>query len=1638
MSAETVTFESPSPAPAARPVLCTTYREEFLSLYGLTVRDICPDCGIIGTKHARQPILPTTAAFSPQGAGASNGSADAVSASTSKNLLSPATMAFIKIKSELPKWSSKTTCKTFISSLTRTLTNSGIPQEFWYLSFSYVVEDESSSAWIQTNIIDPKLGWDAAKAAFIPRFQVSDYSAQLRENYNRLKQVKNESVQSYSTRFQDTCTQLDLEDGSTLVIDHFIRNLDDQIKKNYYNYISMKKADEPDFAISSLRRVIDICINFDVQNRTFYAQANKQNDSSSSNDKQPSSTSKNTNTKKYCTFHKTDTHDTSECKANKKANVSSSSTNNSGSKSSSTSSSSSQDKKKHVTCHACGEVGHYANDASCPKKKASSQPTSGSASASSSMSSGSTSSTSNTNNNTTRSGRPTAPPDRYTPATRSITAVSADVSPSMCDSDEPASVWFSVRDKVYKTLLDTGANVSCIDSGLAKELGLNVVSVGGKIKLAKAGECVDRLGMTEPLTVTAIFPVPHLKLTSRCVTHTFELLPLDAHEYQFIIGKDLTSILFPQHIPLAFYVQPSPLSSVLSSSTNPSICHTSVIDELLKDIDSGKVDASTLMNELTGTGAVPSDEMPVNDRCVLSTPSLLEQEYAIKRQAIFDDPHIREALARNDAITGFCILPESVVTLQVDPSLISTLYRKQYPVPKSAESAVDECVKRWYDSGRIDLAPPNCPFNSALCVALKKDAFGAFTGFRICLDTRPLNKALVSTDKFQLPYIRNVLEQFQNCSIFGEFDLSEAYLQFTLHVDSRPYTAFTWKGRQYMFVGCPFGINLLPSYFQRIMSSIFYDLPYTCPYLDNLPFGSATWLDHKQHALTIIQRLNEANLKIKSSSIKMGHSEIRCLGHLLTREGIAISPSKMSQIADWPEPKTGSELQSFLGFATYIRHHIRHFADLTGPLEAVKNNKEIEWTPLLREHFALTKHAVVNAPVLQFADHTKAFHIATDASNSGVGGVLYQPDTPGGDITPFNIVSICSKKLQASQLNYPVYKKELWSIVYCLRQFHCYVWGRNDLVIFTDHKPLSYMLDQKELSTALSQWLDIILDYRFTIHYRPGILNILPDALSRMYTSLYRETWGVPSPFTVVGAPPSPVSSPRVATLTSHDAIQQIDTILSDFDAHATSLQSDPSCSSPDSTPTDSSSDPVSASQKEGGNAVALTHSDEIVNLMVELEKRGKTCPDSEEEKVELIKKHHLFGHFGRDGVYRSLFNAGYWWPHIRKDIQKEISNCDPCARYTVVKSGFHPASFITAAAPFDHIQIDTSVHLPPSPGGYTALLVIIDVFTGFVILRPLKTNTAEIVARKLWKVFALFGLPKIIQSDNGAEFANEVIFALVKITGIDQRLISAYNPRVDGKVERSIGTVMSIIKKHLHGTENHWPLFVPFAQLSFNNKVSSLTNSSPFALMFARNINEMKDYSQEPPSSIDYDDWRAYQEKIISIIYPSIFERTYQHKNKMIESLNKKRHLLLPTSFPNGCVVMIIDQARKDKFQPKYVGPYHVVRRTKGGTYLLKDSTGDMLDRHVPADQMKLISLKPREIDTANKFYEIQSILNHRGSPGSYEYLVKWKDYNDRTWEPEQNFTDDLVIRNYWKYKDEEEQGDPGKKKTKKKKKKL
>jgi transposase InsO family protein len=271
------------------------------------------------------------------------------------------------------------------------------------------------------------------------------------------------------------------------------------------------------------------------------------------------------------------------------------------------------------------------------------------------------------------------------------------------------------------------------------------------------------------------------------------------------------------------------------------------------------------------------------------------------------------------------------------------------------------------------------------------------------------------------------------------------------------------------------------------------------------------------------------------------------------------------------------------------------------------------------------------------------------------------------------------------------------------------------------------------------------------------------------------------------------------------------------------------------------------------------------------LQMRGTKVPASDEEKHTIIEKAHLFGHHGVKAVVRAIEDQNYWWKGMRDDVEKYVHSCTACLRHSIVKDRFHHHQPVVATGPNQHWIIDC-MKMTKSHHGYEWCLVIIDVFTGYVMLKPLMDQRATSIAKALWEVICILGPPKIIQSDNGTEFVNQVISALYSLMGVERRLISAYNPRADGKVERSIRSVRTIMNKCIKGAHIYWPDYLPFVQLAINARLSSLTGSSPFSLMMCRPLNEFKDYTEEQITTVKLEDekmWKQYIEKYIHSYIP-------------------------------------------------------------------------------------------------------------------------------------------------------------------------
>jgi len=225
-----------------------------------------------------------------------------------------------------------------------------------------------------------------------------------------------------------------------------------------------------------------------------------------------------------------------------------------------------------------------------------------------------------------------------------------------------------------------------------------------------------------------------------------------------------------------------------------------------------------------------------------------------------------------------------------------------------------------------------------------------------------------------------------------------------------------------------------------------------------------------------------------------------------------------------------------------------------------------------------------------------------------------------------------------------------------------------------------------------------------------------------------------------------------------------------------------------------------------------------------------------------------------------------------------------------------------------------------------------------------------------LIQVFCDFGLPKVIQSDNGTEYVNELVELFAKMAGIDHRLISAYHPRANGLAERYVKSAVNTVRKAMDINVIDWDYYVPGVQLSLNNKTSERTKSAPFTLMFARTLNGFQDYSTaKPMKPMPNKELLKRIEDMSNVVFPAVRDRVQLVKSKQTQSYNDAHKMV---DFPIGSHAMLKKPIKATKLEAPYTGPYEIMRKTQGGSYLLKDTqANELLSKGYPPSAPKLIS---------------------------------------------------------------------------------
>ena len=305
----------------------------------------------------------------------------------------------------------------------------------------------------------------------------------------------------------------------------------------------------------------------------------------------------------------------------------------------------------------------------------------------------------------------------------------------------------------------------------------------------------------------------------------------------------------------------------------------------------------------------------------------------------------------------------------------------------------------------------------------------------------------------------------------------------------------------------PFGLTNAPATFQALINTTlckYLDI-FVTAYLDDiLIYTKSTLKEHIQVVKKVFKALQEADIRLQPDKCKFHVKTVKFLGSIITTDGIQMDNEKVKAIRKWPEPRNLKEVQAFLGFANFYRRFIQGYSPICTPLtKMTKKEQSFYWECKQREAFEKLKKKFILAPILASFNLERKIILKTNASNQALGSCLSQPDAEG----QLHPVVYRSRKFSGPELNYDVHDKELLAIVDAFEEWRAYLErSRHPIVIYSDHKNLSYFTTTKKLNQQQVKWAELLASYNFQIHYWKGSENGRADALSRRSDLTTKET----------------------------------------------------------------------------------------------------------------------------------------------------------------------------------------------------------------------------------------------------------------------------------------------------------------------------------------------------------------------------------------------------------------------------------------------------------------------------------------------------------------------------------------------------
>ncbi|UYV76723.1 K02A2.6-like, partial [Cordylochernes scorpioides] len=685
---------------------------------------------------------------------------------------------------------------------------------------------------------------------------------------------------------------------------------------------------------------------------------------------------------------------------------------------------------------------------------------------------------------------------------------------------------------------------------------------------------------------------------------------------------------------------------------------------------------------------------------------------------------------------------------------------------------------------------------------------------RICMDPRELNK-YVQRERYILPTAETIFSELKGATVFSVFDASSAFWQVPLDKESTNLCTIATPFGRFRFKRLPYGLNSASEVFQRCINNILSGLQGTACYMDDILIYGNTMEEHNRNLETVLRRLEENNVKLNAKKQQIAVNKVNFLGHIISRDGIAIQASRAEAIQKLKRPENKTEVQRFLGMVTYLGKFIPNLSDKTAPLRKLISNKS-EWKFGGEENdcFEKLKNMVSNAPILTFFDPTKPITISSDASQYGIGTVLMQ----GG-----HAIEYASFSLNATQRKYAQIEKELLAIVFGCERFQYYIWG-NDVIVETDHKPLLSIVKKplEKLSPRLQRMVLRLMRFQISLKFTPGKNMFVADHLSRdplkdeVDTSyLEGQTESV---HMLLVTTDEKIKRLQKETHGDHTLIQLIEYAKNGWPKYKTKVCDE--------------AKPYWQFQDEIHVSDGIVYKGNCIMVPSTLRK----------EILQVVHSSH-------QGIAASKEKArsAFYWPGMITQVENEVEKCRTCQEYSRKNPEESRIAHEIPEFPWEKIAVDFM-----EVSGTSSILVV-DYHSKFVEIRKLSSKRETETIMQLKTIFRTHGIPRTLVSDNGPPFNSTGFKNFAQKYEFKHQTSSPKYPRSNGQVERTIQTIKGLIIKAVKSGRDP-----NLALMEFNN-TPKYDLPSPTQMLMGRSVRTLSTYTRQQLKPL-FDTTKNYQ----------------------------------------------------------------------------------------------------------------------------------------------------------------------------------